>query len=342
MMRLPKCEVLWPGTTEEACSVLDRYPLEAKVIAGGTDLIPAAKLRNVSPKVLISLKRIGAVKGIFYDEAKGLTIGAMTSLREVRRGALIRQHCPSLSDAAASVGSPPIQSMGTLGGNLLLNTRCFYYNQSVTWRRAIPSCLKMGGDVCHVIPHGRKCYAVFSADTPAVLIAAKARVKLVSAKGTRTVPVQDLYSGNGQNPTTIKAEEILTEIQIPPAIHQVSTYVKYRLRKSIDFPLVAVAANVRWDEDNDCCREARIVLNAVGPAPIELTDAGRLLQGSRLDADVLRKAAAMASESAHPVANVGSTPSYRRKMTSILTEKALRQIVKRLRPTGRDETLPDA
>jgi 4-hydroxybenzoyl-CoA reductase subunit beta len=328
MMRLAKFELLSPSMVEEACFLLDKHGPKARILAGGTDLFVAMKLRNIQPTCLISLKGIDGLKGISHHEEEGLKVGAMTPLYQVRKDPFIREHYQALAQAAAVVGSPQIQRMGTLGGNLLLNTRCFFYNQSSSWRRHRPVCLKMGGDVCHVVVKGNKCYAVFSADTPPALIALGAKVRLVSSKGTRWVQLKDLYTGDGKEPIALHPDEILTEIQLPPVADQVSTYLKYRMRKAIDFPLVGVAAKIVWDGKKDrTCLQARIVLNGLGSAPTEVPEAEPLLIGTLLDREVIRKAAEMAKGISRPVANTDSTPASRREMAGILTGKALKALI---------------
>jgi 4-hydroxybenzoyl-CoA reductase subunit beta len=331
MMHLTKFEHLSPTMVEEACHLLDKHGPKARILAGGSDLFVAMKLRNIQPTYLISLKGIGGIKGINYHEEEGLKVGAMTSLYQVRKDPFIMEHYQALAQAAAVVGSPQIQRMGTLGGNLLLNTRCFFYNQSSIWRRHRPVCLKMGGDVCHVVGKGNKCYAVFSADTPPALIALGAKVRLVSSKGTRWVQLKDLYTGNGKEPIALHPNEILTEIQLPPVANQVSTYLKYRMRMAIDFPLVGVAARMVWDGRKATCLQAKIVLNALSPAPMEVPDAEALCIDSFHNHETITKVAEGAVRIAHPVANTNSTPTYRREMAGILTEKALNALVARER-----------
>lgn len=233
MMRLPKFEYISPATVDEACALLNEYGSKTMILAGGTDLLVAAKLRNIQPVYIISLKRIKELKGITYQEGEGLKIGAMTPLYQVRQDPNVRTHYQALAMAAAVVGSPQIQRMGTLGGNICLNTRCYFYNQSTSWRKHRPVCFKMGGDVCHVIPKGKKCYAVFSADTPPALMALDAEVKLVSKKGERVVTIKDFYTGDGKQPTALNQGEILAEIRLPPITKQVSIYLKHRIRKAI-------------------------------------------------------------------------------------------------------------
>lgn len=334
MMRLPKFEHLSPKTVEEACTLLDQHGPEARIMAGGTDILAAAKLRNIQPTHLISLKEIDGIKGITYLEQEGLKIGAMTPLYQVRQDPLVKEHYQALTQAAAAVGSPQIQRMGTLGGNLCLNTRCYFYNQSSSWRKHRPVCFKMGGDVCHVVSKGKRCYAVFSADTPSALIALNAKVKLVSSKGTRLISVGDLYTGDGKEPIVLHPGEILTEIQLPPTTHQVSIYLKYRIRKAIDFPLVGVAAKMGLNDKGNTCDQAKIILNAVGPGPVEVFEAETFLNHASLSHEVIKKAAEMAIHVAHPVANINSAPTYRRKMVGILTQKALSELAKEMISLG--------
>jgi len=331
MMRLPKMDHCAPTTVAEAMSFLDKHGPEAKVLAGGTDLVAACKLRNVRPALLVSLGGIPELQGIRFQEGEGLRIGAMTSLYDVRCDASVLRHYPALAQAAAAVGTVQLQYMGTLGGNLCLNTRCIFYNQSDAWRRSREVCFKMGGELCHVVPKGKKCYAVFSADTVPALIALGAQVKLISSRGEQMIPAKELYTGDGKEPIAVKSDELLTEIRIPqPVGRQDSTYLKYRLRGSIDFPLVGVA--VRMDSNGDgMCTDCSVVLNAVGPAPVEIPEVRDLLIGKGLSADLVDQVAERAVKNAHPVANTaGSTPAYRRKMAGILTRRALLTVAQRL------------
>lgn len=332
MMRLPKFEYIAPATMDEAVSFLDRQGRNARILAGGTDLLVAAKLGNCRPRDLVSLKKIDHLKGIMFLEKEGLTIGSMTPLFEIRNNPWIREHYPALAQAAAAVGTPSIQRMGTLGGNLCLNTRCHYYNQSSTWRKHRPACLKMGGVECHVVAGGKRCFAVFSADTPPVLTALDADIKLIGKKGERVVPVNDFYSRDGKDPISIGPGEILTGIRVPPPDpKEVSVYLKFRLRKAMDFPLAGVAVRIVPGKAGECLK-ARIVLNASGSSPIRVTDAETLLEGGPLSKEAIAEAADRSLRAAHPVANAGSTPSYRRKMAGILTRKALAHLSEALHP----------
>jgi 4-hydroxybenzoyl-CoA reductase subunit beta len=331
MMRLPKMDHVAPATMKEACSLLNRHAGEARILAGGTDLLVACKLQNIRPALLVSLGVIPGLKGIRFREKEGLTIGAMTTLHELRHHPAVLDHYPALAQAAASVGSVQLQFMGTVGGNLLLNTRCIYYNQSHMWRRSRAVCFKMGGDVCHVVPKGERCYAVSSADTAPVLIALDARARLVSSNGERVVAVKDLYTGDGKEPLILNPSEVLSEINLPvPTDRQISLYFKYRQRRAIDFPLAGVAVRMNVNGDG-LCKNCRVVLTAVDSRPTVAFQAGDLFQNRVPTVDLIAEATRKAVEAAHPIKNVfGGKPAYRRKMVGILTRRALLAAANRL------------
>jgi len=331
MIRLPKADYYAPSSLKEACSIMAEHGEEAKVLGGGTDLLVACKLRNVNPALFVSLSSISELKGIHFHEGEYLKIGAMTSLHDLRCDSSITETYPALSQAAALVGTTQLQYMGTLGGNLCLNTRCIYYNQSERWRRSRDVCFKMGGQVCHVVPKGKRCYAVFSADTVPALIALDAEVKLVSSTEERWVPVSKLYTGDGKEPLALKSGDLVSEIRLPPPTKsQSSTYLKYRMREAIDFPMVGVAVRMDTSEDGVCIA-CRVALNAVDCGPIEVREAREILEGKAPTSDLIQEVAAEAEKRAHPVANTpGSTPAYRRKLAGILTHRALHLVAHRL------------
>ncbi len=331
MIRLPKADYYAPLSLKEACSIIAEHGEEAKVLGGGTDLLVACKLRNVNPALFVSLSSISELKGIHFHEGEYLKIGAMTSLHDLRYDSSITETYPALSQAAALVGTTQLQYMGTIGGNLCLNTRCIYYNQSERWRRSRDVCFKMGGQVCHVVPKGKKCYAVFSADTVPALIALDAEVKLVSSTEERWVPVGKLYTGDGKAPMALKSGDLVSEVRLPPPTRsRSSTYLKYRMREVIDFPMVGVAARMDTNDDG-ICTVCRVALNAVDCGPIEVREAREILEGKVPTSDLIQEVAVEAEKRAHPVANTpGSTPAYRRKLAGILTHRALHQVARRL------------
>lgn len=329
-MRLPKFEHVQPESLEEALNLLGEYGEEAKVIAGGTDILVSMKHGLLTPRYLINLKEIPELDFVTYDEERGLRVGALTQLATLIRSPLVREHFSVLAQAARSVAAPPIQTMATLGGNLCQDTRCFYYNQSEFWRGARPDCFKAGGTVCHVVSggdhpstsSGRRCYSAYQGDLAPVLIALGTQVSLVKKGGQRTIPLVELYTGEGENPIGLMPDEILTEIEVPrPTQPWGGDYQKLRHREALDYPLLGVAAVLSWNGKK--CVQARIVATAVGSAPVVMEEAGAVLQGRRIDKETIAQAAEAVYEAVRPVAKIGSTPRYRRKMVRVLTRRAI-------------------
>ena len=323
-MRLPKFEHFQPESLAEALELLAEHREQVKIIAGGTELLVSMKHGLLAPAYLINLKEIPELNFIAYDDGKGLRIGALTKLTTLIGSQVIKEQFPILAQAADRVSAPPLQQMGTVGGSLCLNTRCFYYNQSRFWRQARLSCYKTGGEVCHVVEGGNRCYAVYQGDMAPALMALDATVKIAKKGSERVIPLVDLYTGKGKRPLALEADEILLEVQIPQSSGLgAGDYQKLRYRGAMDFPLVGVAAVLSKD-GSETCSKARVALTAVGTGPVLVEKANELLQGQKVTDEVVAQAADAAYKVAHPVANIGSTPSYRRKMVRLLTKRAIR------------------
>lgn len=323
-MRLPKFEHLQPESLAEALELLAEHREQAKVIAGGTELLVSMKHGLLTPSYLINLKEVPELGFIAYDDEKGLRMGALTKLTTLIKSQAVQENFPILAQAADQVAAPPLQQMGTLGGNLCLNTRCFYYNQSRFWRQARSACYKTGGEVCHVVKGGNRCFAVYQGDMAPALIALEATVKVARKGGERVIPLAELYTGKGKRPLALEADEILVEVQVPPsAASRTGNYQKLRYRGAMDFPLVGVAA-VLDKNGSGACSKANIVLTAVDTAPVLAEEAGKLLEGQSLTDELIDQAAEATYQAVHPVANIGSTSSYRRKMVRLLTKRAIR------------------
>jgi 4-hydroxybenzoyl-CoA reductase subunit beta len=226
--------------------------------------------------------------------------------------------------------------MGTLGGNVCVDTRCNYYNQSYEWRRAIGFCMKKDGDICLVAPGSARCWAVSSSDTAPVLWALGAEATLVGPSGERRVPVASLFRDDGIEYLGKAPGEILTELRLPPVDGWRATYWKLRRRGAFDFPVLGVAAAVRLD--GGVCRDARIVLGAVASTPREVPEAARVLVGQRLEPEVIARAAEAAARPAKPLDNTDLVYHYRKRMTRVYVARALRELaglpVEGLWPTG--------
>ena len=325
-MRLPDFQYAAPESLEDLVEILKSPPGEIRMMAGGTDLLPSMKQGLHSPHTLVLLSRLPVLKRIAFDERSGLSIGPMVTLRELETAPVIQERYPVISRAAGLVGSPQLRHMGTLGGNLNLDTRCFYYNQSPSWRRCRPVCVKAGGDTCNAIGGGKKCFAAFSGDLAPALIALGASVKLLTGEGERVVPLEEYYTGNGAKPFDRKGDELMTSIEVPPPREgTICLYRKFAIRKAIDFPLAGVAIMVEWGTGG-ICQDAGIVLGGVASSPLKVEAASALLKGERLESDLVERAAEQVFKAAKPVANLASTPSYRRLMVRELAKNALSRI----------------
>jgi len=329
-MRLPDFQYVEPRSIEEACLFLKEHGQEARIMGGGTDLLPSMKQRIFQPKYLVYLGSIRNIDRMEFDEGKGLSIGSMVKLRSIETDSLILEKYPVIGKAASAVGSAQIREMGTVGGNLSLDTRCYYYNQSEFWRKCRSTCIKMGGETCNAIGGGTKCFSVFSSDLAPVMMLLGAKIKLCSAWGERILPLSDFYTGNGAKPLSMKPEEVLVSVEIPAIAKQaLCTYLKYQIRNSIDFPLASVAAMIVTDGMQEICREAKVVISAIGTKPEEVKSIPELLEGRRLEKSLIEEASDLSFRMAKPIANVASSPSYRRRVIKVFVQAALSELCER-------------
>jgi len=323
MMRLPPFRFRAPRTVDDAVAWLAESPAETMLLAGGTDLIPNMKRRQQTPRTLVALRGIESLKTIRHGE--DLTIGAGVTLTRIVRDERLRAACPGLWQAAAQVATPHLRNMGTLGGNLCLDTRCTYYDQSREWRRAIDFCMKKDGRTCWVATSSPRCLAVSSTDTAPMLLALGARVHLASVTGTRAVDVGDLYQNDGMRYLTRRSDEVLTDIVIPPQIGWRSAYWKLRRRGSFDFPVASVAVAVRADPDGRVAA-ARVALGAVASRPLLSPRASEMLIGHVLTDEAIAAAADAAYDIAKPMDNTDFELLWRKKMVKALVTAALRDV----------------
>jgi len=324
MIRLPAFTYIAPRSVEQAVRAVAEAGPDAMLVAGGTDLYPNMKRRQFEPKTLVGLRGIRELRGVHGSAREGVRIGACTTLTAVATHAGLAEGYRGLATAAGLVSSPQLRNMGTLGGNVCVDTRCNYYNQSYEWRKAIGFCMKRDGDICLVAPGSPRCWAVSSSDTAPALWSLGARVRLVGPGGERTVPIGALYQDDGIQYLSKRADEILTEIVLPPADGWRSAYLKLRRRGAFDFPILGVAAAVRLEAD--VVREARIVLGAVASLPREATRAAAVLVGQRLTSEVIEAAADAAAGPARPLDNTDLTHPYRKKVTRVHVARALARI----------------
>jgi 4-hydroxybenzoyl-CoA reductase subunit beta len=322
MMRLPPFTYLAPVSAADAVKLMADHGRDAMLVAGGTDLYPNMKRRQFEPKVLVGLRGIKELTGVRGTASAGITIGAGTTLAATSRHPEIARHYPALATAAGLVSTPQLRNVGTLGGNVCVDTRCNYYNQSYQWRKAVNFCMKKDGEICLVAPGSPRCWAVSSSDTAPVLWSLGATVRLLGPAGERVIPISALYRDDGIEYLAKRPEELLTEIMLPPAHDLASAYLKLRRRGSFDFPVLGVA--VALVLDGEIVKEARIVLGAVASLPREAVEAGRLLAGQRLTTELIEEAASRAAGPSKPLDNTDLTHPYRKKMTRVFVRRALR------------------
>jgi 4-hydroxybenzoyl-CoA reductase subunit beta len=323
MLRLPAFQYFAPQTAREAARMLADFGPDAMAVAGGTDLFPNMKRRQFEPKVLVGLRGLEGASGITANGS--LTLGALATLTEVSENEMVRERWPAIARAAGLVSSPPLRNAGTIGGNLCVDTRCNYYNQTESWRASIGYCMKKDGHVCLVAPGSDVCWALSSSDTAPVMIALGAEVTLVGADGERRLAVRDLYGPDGINYLAKRADEVLTHVHVPARPEWRTTYRKLRRRGSIDFPIVGVAAAVKLGTGG-VVEEARIVLGAVHTAPVAASDAEEFLRGRRLDAESIEMAAGIAYKGARPLDNADLNYAWRKRMARIEVARALREL----------------
>jgi 4-hydroxybenzoyl-CoA reductase subunit beta len=322
MMRLPWFRYHAPRTLAEAARILAAEGPAAMAIAGGTDLLPNMKRRQQVPAALVSLRQVDELKAM--RNGSGLALGAGLTLAEVAAAAPVRARYAALAQAAGQVATPQLRNMGTLGGNLCLDTRCNYYNQNYEWRKAIDFCLKKDGGICWVATASKRCVAVSSTDCAPALIALDAKVKLVSAAGEREVAAADLYLNDGIDYLARKPDEILAEVRLPDAAGWKSCYWKLRRRGAFDFPVLGVAAAVRTAPDGTV-EDARIVLGAVASRPI-VTKGGEALIGKRLTDEAIAAAGTKVAARAKPLDNADFDIYWRKDVVGSFVGYALREL----------------
>ena len=325
MMRLPKFAYLAPKTMGEAARMMGEAGPAGQFVAGGTDLYPNMKRRQQTPRVVISVGRVPELQRIEGDGREGLRIGAGVSLTEIIESPVVNRDYPSVARAARLISTPTLRNMGTIGGNLLLDTRCNYYDQNYEWRKGINFCLKKDGDICWVAPGSQKCWAVQSSDLVPLMVAIGARLRLVSTVGDRLVDARGFYNDDGIDYLRKRPDELLAEIHLPPSAGWRAVYKKLRRRGAFDFPVLGVAARLDSEEDGTV-REARVVLGGISPAPLEVEAAGAALVGGALDDERMSAAAEACYIRARPLDNTDHLMNYRKQMARPFVLRALEEL----------------
>ncbi|HYU35381.1 MAG TPA: FAD binding domain-containing protein [Thermoanaerobaculia bacterium] len=338
MLRLPEFRFLQPKTLADATAILAGEE-NVRLVAGGTDLWPNMKRRHQKAQTVVSLMRLPELHGIRINCAGGpLRIGATTILADIEVDPQVRERWPALATAVASISSPPLRNMGTIGGNVCVDTRCTYYNQTEDWRRAIDYCLKAEGSICWVATSSPVCLAHSASDSAPMLCALGAGVRLASKDGERVIPLEDLYNDDGIHYLSKRPDEIVTDITLQATSDSTrcrSAFWKLRRRGSIDFAVLSAAVAL-WTDPAGTVTQARIYLGAVGSQPVAATESAEFLLGKPLTPEVIAEAASLARKPAYPVDNTDFQAQWRGAMVVKYTEAALREAaglpVERLAP----------
>jgi 4-hydroxybenzoyl-CoA reductase subunit beta len=324
-LSLPQFRLLRPRSLDEAVSLLASHAGKGaratRIVAGGTDLIPSMRQRLFEPEFVLDIRHIGELKGIRQTE-QGAEIGALTTLSEIEHSDFLRKSYPVLAAAAAAVASPVLRNMGTIGGNICLDTRCLWYNQSLTWRKGCGFCIKKDGDLCHVAPGGAKCWAAFSGDTPPALLCLNAEIEIASPSSLHRMPLRDFYTGDGVRYRKLQPGEILSRVLLSSrSAGYRGVYRKLRVRGSIDYPLAGVAVALK--RSNGHIADAQVALTAVNPAPVLVNGASEQMKERKMDEELASTIGDLAARTAKPLTTSALTPEYRREMIRVFAKRAL-------------------
>jgi 4-hydroxybenzoyl-CoA reductase subunit beta len=324
-MTMPAATLARPKTIPEAVHLLAEHGPEALIIAGGTDVVPNLQMKLFSPRVLMDIKPIRELRGITVVAAGALRIGALTTLAEIAESPVVRANYPVLASAVRTIAGPLQRNMGTLGGNLCLETRCLWYNQSYFWRKSLGYCLKKDGDRCHVAPGGKRCWAVWSGDSAPALLTLEAEIEIAGPRGARRLPLADFYLNDGMNRIALAPDELVTAVYLPArTAGRRGIYHKLRIRNSIDYPLAGVAVTLEVDPSG-VCRDARVAITALNPAPLLVREARECLVGQLYSPELVERVAREAIRTGKPLTTSASTPVYRRDMVHLFTRRALEE-----------------
>jgi 4-hydroxybenzoyl-CoA reductase subunit beta len=325
MMRLPKFSYRVPRDIAEAVKTMAGSGPEGQFVAGGTDLYPNMKRRQQTPQTVISVMRLPELNQITGDGKSGIRIGASVTLTDIVEHPLINRDYPVIARAARTISTPILRNMGTIGGNLLLDTRCNYYDQNYEWRKGINFCLKKDGDICWVAPGSSKCWAVQSSDLVPVMVAIGAKFRLASTLGERVIDAAGFYNDDGIDYLKKRPDELLVDIHLPPLNGWRASYQKLRRRGAFDFPVLGVAAWVQVDQAGSV-KDARLILGGIAPAPVDVKEAAELLIGQPFDDVHIQAAAEAAYVKARPLDNTDFVMNWRKQMTRQYTLRALQAL----------------
>ena len=320
-MRIPRFEYVRAGSIEEGVEVLGRHGEKAKVLAGGTDLLVNMKYGVVRPEVVVSVKGIPELQGIAIKEQA--RIGSCVNLTDLAGNGPVGEKYPAFGEAVRSVASKHIRNMAMLGGNVCLDTRCWYFNQSRLWRDGRERCHKAGGSVCHAIKGSTRCHAINGSDTAPVLVALGGKIVVAKKGGSRTIPARDFYQDDGIRHTALEAGDLVTGVDLPDEGGR-STFIKVSMRKGLDFAVGNIAAWVKGNGKG--LSGARLVIGSIASRPIFLERASKAVMDSGLTEKGIAEAAGIGRMELGTLTNLFSTAGYKRHLTEVLVKRALEEL----------------
>lgn len=338
VLRLPEFEYVEPETMADAAAILDEHGDRALAVSGGTDVVPKLKRRQMRPDVVVNLHRVDGLRSI-EETGDGVRIGALTTLASIENDPIVRSTYPGVVEAVESVATPHHRRMGTIGGNLCQDTRCYYYDQTLDWREGQGWCRKAPDPdgwppdedtideiPCRTVPGSKRCWAIFASDPAPMLIAHDASVTLLGTDGERTIPLAEFYEDDGIDPRRRRHDELLTSVHLPAPDGLESTYRKLAQREAFDFPSLGVAAAIERANDGTVDR-ARVVLGAVSTHPVVVESAGEVLEGRIPDEEAIDDVATAAKRAARPMDNDDVPPAHRSQMAEVYTRRALTDLL---------------
>ena len=322
MLRLPTFTYHKPKTAAEAVAIAKQHGKEAMYVAGGTDLYPNMKRRHQTPTQVISLQDVPGLHTVEVLADGRVSVGAMAKLTTLENHPHLKAHYGAFAHAVREISTPLLRNMGTIGGNLLLDTRCTYYDQSHEWRESIDFCMKKDGAICWVAPGSPRCWAVQSSDTVPVVCAMEAEVELVGVDGVRRIKAGGLYRDDGIQYLTKKPEELLTKLVLPAPKGWKASYLKLRRRDTYDFPVLGVGVCL-WFDGGGVITKANVRLGGAGSYAIPAVEAEKLLVGKQLTDEVIAAAGNAAFKPARTMDNTDLDVYWRRKVAPVYVARAL-------------------
>lgn len=322
MERMPEFDLARPASIAEAAALLAAKP-GARLLAGGTDLLPKMRRGIERPLVLVDLGTVHEFARLDATDSE-LSLGAGVTLSRLAVDARIARDYAAITDAARAIAGPGHRSVATVGGNLCLDTRCVFYNQSEWWRATNDYCMKRGGEVCHVAPQGKHCHAAFCGDLAPALLVLGAEVEIFASRGIRRIPLSELYRDDGAAHLTIACDEVLARVLVPaPSAALVSGYRKARARGAVDFPLAGVACALAVRRG--VLAELRVALTGTNSRPLLLSDTEKQL-GRPVDAEALATLGKLVQKQVSPMRTTVTQANYRRQVAAVLTQRLVREL----------------